>query len=104
MPAGTQRAVLQGHTSRVLALAFAPNGKSLAAGGGKYSDSGEVTLWSVATGGLIASLAGHKEWIECVAFSPDSKILVSGGGNVRNGPGEFKFWDLTKIPALESEN
>lgn len=60
---------------------------------GVPDSEGEVKLWDVATGELIADLKGHHLTVECVAFSPDGKTLVSAGG--REGqPGEIKVWHV----------
>jgi WD40 repeat protein len=56
------------------AVAFSPDGKTLAA-----SDGDQLLLWDVATHRQIgAPFAGHTNLIDAVAFSPDGKILASG--------------------------
>jgi WD40 repeat protein len=75
-------------------LALSPDGKTVAAAGGRSGYEGEVKLWDIATGKLVADLNGHDGWVECVAFSPDGKVLVSAGG-FWQGPGEIKLWDLS---------
>ena len=57
------------------ALAFSPDGKSLALGG----DHATATLWDIATGKLQATLDGHHGPINALAFTPDGKTLISAG-------------------------
>src|SRR5207244_11672400 len=69
------RAVLLAHKSGVNAIAFAPDGKTLASGGA----DGSIILWDVAAREpLAAVLAGPKQGVSSVAFSPAGTILASG--------------------------
>ena len=43
-----ERASFTGHTDRVYALAFTPDGKTLISGGGIQTKRGETKLWDVA--------------------------------------------------------
>ena len=69
----------------VFALAFSPDGKSLASGGGmnRYTPRVEpdntIRLWEVISGKEHRSLAGHQGAVLSLAFSTDGKKLVSGG-------------------------
>jgi WD40 repeat protein len=70
----------------VWALAFAPDGKTLAAG------CGSVRLWDVATGKpLLGPLdrAGHGQAVDSLAVAPDGKILASAS----YGEGTLCLWD-----------
>ena len=58
--------------SRILCLAYSPNGRILAAGGG----DDPVRLWDVDEGKLLRSLP--EAWVHTVAFSPGGSVLVTG--------------------------
>jgi WD40 repeat protein len=78
---------LIGHLDRVSALAFSPDGKTLASG----SHDRRVKLWSVPAASEVASLEAHQGGVFCLAFSPDGTVLASGGG-VPSGWGEVYLW------------
>jgi WD40 repeat protein len=84
---------LDGNRQPVRSVAFTPDGKLLAAGGGSdaFSDekSAELKLWDVATGKVRATLDGHKWCVWCVAISPDGKTLASAGSD-----GLVKLWNV----------
>jgi WD40 repeat protein len=82
-----ERATLRGHIGSVVSVAFSPDGKTLASGGG----DGSIKLWDVASGKLRATLTGHKErrtiWV--LAFSADGKALASAGDF-----NSIRVWDV----------
>ncbi len=56
---------------RVNALRFSPDGKSLAAGGGEPTRSGDISLWDVASGKLIGEWKErHADAVLSLDFSP----------------------------------
>jgi WD40 repeat protein len=76
----------QGHEGPVCAVAFSPDGHSLASGG----RDGRVCLWDLATspGGARAPLpwlTGHALQVFAVTFSPDGQLLASSSidGTIR---------------------
>ena len=68
---------------RSYALAFTPDGQTLAAG------STDISLWDVNSSTVKTTLSGYADGIRSLAFSPDGRILVSGS----NG-GVIRFWDV----------
>ncbi len=54
-------------------VAFAPDGRTVAAGG----PDGQVRLWDARTGVLKATLSGHTAEVYAVAFAPNGRMLAS---------------------------
>jgi WD40 repeat protein len=78
------RATLDGEADSTTALAFGPDGKTLAAG----SRDGSIRLWDVAIAAEQAVLRGHTDTVRSLAFGPDGDTLASGGDDT------IKLWDV----------
>jgi Tol biopolymer transport system component len=68
----------------VRALAFSPDGKTLAGPVGRtdgVAPAWPVVLWDVDGRRAPRVLRGHRTWVLALAFSPDGKTLVSGGAD-----------------------
>ncbi|HZE96149.1 MAG TPA: c-type cytochrome domain-containing protein [Planctomycetota bacterium] len=67
---------------RVLALAFSPDGKILASGGGIPSRDGELLLWNPADGTLLREIAGaHSDTVFDLSFTADGSLLASAAAD-----------------------
>jgi WD40 repeat protein len=80
---------LTGHTGRVYAIAFSPDGKFLA-GANWAGNASTVKVWDLKTGAVTATLNGAGGDVRGVTFSGDGKWLfgaVSGTG--------VRMWDMT---------
>jgi WD40 repeat protein len=67
---------------RVLALAFSPDGKLLAAGGGEPSRTGELKILNTADGSVVRTIPdAHSDTLFGLDFSPDGALLASCGAD-----------------------
>jgi WD40 repeat protein len=84
---GRLRGALGGHTDLVHALAFAPDGKTLATA----SNDGTARIWDVRWRKERVLLKGDAGVLLGVAFTPDGKTLATGNGK---NPRSVKLWEV----------
>jgi WD40 repeat protein len=77
--------ILRGHTGRILALAFSPDGHLLASS----STDRTIKLWNPDSGQLLQTLQGHVSWVWAIAFHPTKSLLASASYDQT-----IKLWDL----------
>ncbi len=87
---GRQVLGLSGVAGSVRGLAFAPDGKTLAAGGER-----DVILWSLPSGSVLGQLAGHTGKIWSLAFDSTGSRLASGSSD-----GTARIWDVSRRQQL----
>jgi WD40 repeat protein len=88
---GDIRARLAGHHTGVNAIAFSPDGSTLATAGLDRS----IKLWDVATEKNLTTITREVGWVKALAFSPDSRWLAFAGTDKN-----LRIWDLSQHRAL----
>ncbi|KAI0342500.1 WD40 repeat-like protein [Trametopsis cervina] len=76
---------LAGHSDRVRAITFSPNGRRLVSG----SKDCTIKLWNTATGQPVGQpIQGHTGGVNSISCSPDGKSIVSGSDDKT-----VRIWD-----------
>ncbi len=73
--------------SRILALGFSPDGKTLASAAGHVDP--DIRLWNVQTGGELGRLEKHRGWVGSFVFWPDGITFASAGSDQL-----IRFWRM----------
>ena len=91
--AGVRPPIVLKHEGWVAAVAFSPDGKTLASAGA----DNVVRLWDVGSWKPAGVLKGHTDCVSAVAFSSDSKLLATGSFDR-----SARLWDVEKRVAKET--
>jgi WD40 repeat protein len=97
--------VLKGHTGKLRAVVYSPDGSKLATAG----DAGITKLWDVATGRELATIrqpdtaatrSADEKRVSHLAFSRDGKLLATGTGGGWVQRGRIRLWE---VPSAKPE-
>ena len=79
VPLGTVIREFEGHSGRIGAVAFSPDGELFATG----STDLTARVWQVGDGSLVTMLPGHENYVTGVEFRPDGKLVATASRDRR---------------------
>jgi WD40 repeat protein len=103
---GTLVRELTGSVADQTAVAFSPDGRTVAASTWGRSWAGEVDtvhLWRLDDGAPLLQLNGNQRVATSIAFSPDGQYLAAGGDDYRDSPGLY-IWHLPDGKVVHTVN
>jgi RNA polymerase sigma factor (sigma-70 family) len=75
VPAWKERLASDGHVTEIDALAYSPDGTTIASGG---THDDRILLWDTATGKQHRAIDCEGQGAHCLAFAPDGRSLAAG--------------------------
>jgi WD40 repeat protein len=95
-PALNRLRVIRASVANLHCLAFSPNGRLLAVGGGDPAESGVIEILSWPTGKRVATLSKHTDSVRSVAWLSDSSLVSASLDR------SVKRWDVQKRGVVET--
>lgn len=93
---GAELARMQAFEQNVAAMAFSPDGTTLAASPLFTDVSTTIKLFSTASGQEVGRLVGHVSWVPGLTFTADGERLISVGADQT-----LRVWDLANQVELD---
>jgi len=99
--------IVKGHQGSVMGVAFSPDAKLLATGGGTLEHGkwahGEIGLWNVESGERLRTLKFDDWGSNCVAFSGDGKLVCfSKNSSFDNVSSTIEVYDVSTWKCIRS--
>jgi len=94
----TPRSICHGatHSTEVIAVAFSPDGMTLASAG-----RGDAKLWDVGSGQFLLDISAGN-YVTTLGFSPDGRRLAVGSIAAFGNPDEVDVWELESGRGIDS--
>lgn len=87
------RAIFTGHTDRVSAVAYSPDGTTALSG----ARDNKVILTELVSGQIVYEMSDHTDWVWDVVYSPDGKVALSASQDKT-----LILWDLATGNAIRT--